>query len=740
MRVAELRLMWLGRQTRQRGGSGILRAIALFAGVLCVEMAVLGITFVAVAYSVKIDHGIARMPQASEEFVRQQNILRESGKPLTAPFQYGLRGDRLADGHQFDIAVVQVGANSSQVTPPPGLSRWPAPGEVFLSPALLAGGADEDVHARYGRLVGEIGPDGLTAPDERFAYVNPRRGTFPVQSFQAYERFGGEPRPWFTLDLPSTGETGYIYPASFLLLVIVSFIGLPGLALSRAAVSIGLEDRRTLLLRLRVLGARPAAERWFRVGEVLVPWLIASSITFAMVWLTTSRRQWVPLTGFELPTEAYRAARGTIIFVALAGCLIALAAIGYRVRRARGATRLLSKVGPAPAWVVLLYPVAFLLTMRVPDILDPPAGQLWQLSFTTLSLLTIAALPLFLIKILGILWTWVGRIGRQRGNASLVIGAGFARQHPYECLPLIAVICLSVGLLFQSVMLSSSIHDRARLGQVIAEEFDQRLLVADYNSGLPDAAALINELHGSGAVLVVREDQSSPVVVGTCKDFQQFLLPCRSGSVKLVPSSLAAEALWPTSSPQIKTELRSTSSGLLPSTVGPVRLSVLLRERKDIANTKSVIIRNSWPNDSPASPAFGFTGVALADAHQAKWLTVFGIPGIVILFASSMVGSAKLVGFRSEMLSPVYAMTGSIRPALFSAGQTLLFIPAISSLTALMSTWLMAQSPIQRKIVPDFPSELITSIAFGTLFLSLLATVWGIWTCRISARTWRPGR
>lgn len=64
---------------------------------------------------------------------------------------------------------------------PPGLDRFPAPGEAFVSPAVAdALRTDPMLAVRVpGRVVGSIAPAGLTGPDDYYAYVGMRRESLP---------------------------------------------------------------------------------------------------------------------------------------------------------------------------------------------------------------------------------------------------------------------------------------------------------------------------------------------------------------------------------------------------------------------------------------------------------------------------------------------------------------------------------------------------------------------------------
>src|SRR5918993_1423391 len=63
---------------------------------------------------------------------------------------------------------------SADAPVPPGLVALPGPGDALLSPALAALVAEmpaDELGERFGRVVGQIGRDGLRAPDELLAVV-----------------------------------------------------------------------------------------------------------------------------------------------------------------------------------------------------------------------------------------------------------------------------------------------------------------------------------------------------------------------------------------------------------------------------------------------------------------------------------------------------------------------------------------------------------------------------------------
>ncbi|GAA3801898.1 hypothetical protein ACFS5L_40510 [Streptomyces phyllanthi] len=109
-----------------------------------------------------------RVPEQRESRTRARTpvILDDRIPGVKAEARWFRRYDEVGD-RNFEVLFVEPARPTAE--PPPGLSRWPAPGEAFVSPALLA--ADPAVRTRYGRLAGEIGPQGLADADEWLVYA-----------------------------------------------------------------------------------------------------------------------------------------------------------------------------------------------------------------------------------------------------------------------------------------------------------------------------------------------------------------------------------------------------------------------------------------------------------------------------------------------------------------------------------------------------------------------------------------
>ncbi|KGM10090.1 ABC transporter permease [Cellulomonas bogoriensis] len=145
---------------------------------------------------------------------------------------------------------------------PPGVDRSLAPGEIVVSPALrdLMSSVDgQALRGRWGdRVVGTIGPEGLTGPRELTFYL----GTDQLDATTAtrVEAFGGPGQ-----DSPGGDPT----------MVLLGLVGLavflvPVMSFIATAVRFGGEARDRRLAAVRLAGADPATARRMAAGETLV--------------------------------------------------------------------------------------------------------------------------------------------------------------------------------------------------------------------------------------------------------------------------------------------------------------------------------------------------------------------------------------------------------------------------------------------------------------------------------------
>jgi len=219
------------RLTTGSGPGGRIRLALTVVGIALGVVAALFALAVPQFLQAAADREAARFPVAASE---QQ----------TAVFRYAIAEDEFRDDvwTQFFLAT---GEGGNAPPSPPGISRFPEPGELFVSPAvneLLE--AEPSARTRLpGVVAGIIGSDGLGDPDELVTYIGATPEEIP----------NGAPAVGFGLagatSSPVVSSTAV--RAEMLLLV-----GLPALAYLATCAQLSAASRLKRLAALRLLGMR----------------------------------------------------------------------------------------------------------------------------------------------------------------------------------------------------------------------------------------------------------------------------------------------------------------------------------------------------------------------------------------------------------------------------------------------------------------------------------------------------
>lgn len=147
------------------------------------------------------------------------------------------------DGHPTTINSLTVATGVERPPIPPGIPRLPAPGEVFVSPKLLAECTDVDRCPLAGKIVGSIAPDGLINLDQRLAYVGVDRSMLLLGG-DLIVSFGAQGRTRTTRF--RVGDAGFAL-----------FVVLPLAGLIAVAARWGARRNARRNTTLRMLGATP---------------------------------------------------------------------------------------------------------------------------------------------------------------------------------------------------------------------------------------------------------------------------------------------------------------------------------------------------------------------------------------------------------------------------------------------------------------------------------------------------
>jgi hypothetical protein len=220
----------------------------------------------------------------------------------------------------FSRVFLARGEDGADVKPPPGLSALPAPGEVFVSPALHDQLRREP--GLKGLLPGEekglIGPAGLTDPNELYAYVGTTRDRLGDDA-RALKSFGSEHPPTTAVE-KSTLDILRFTLAALVLLPLGVFLSVC------AKLSAASRNRR--LAALRLLGLSAKGTQRVNAAETVVAAFLGALIGLAEFWLLN---QIMARTG--LPGLKWYPADGALSASTVAVCLIGCTALSWFVGR-----------------------------------------------------------------------------------------------------------------------------------------------------------------------------------------------------------------------------------------------------------------------------------------------------------------------------------------------------------------------------------------------------------------------
>ncbi|MCG5216331.1 FtsX-like permease family protein [Streptosporangium soli] len=374
-----------------------------------------GLTLVAVAVCTALllfAAGINLAFDARSDREAWRNPVRASDAVAVQAVRHGFVADR-------SITVVELAALKQGLAPPPGLSRFPAPGEVWTSPALAA--LIERLPAdRLGRrfpvLAGlVIGDEGLIHPGELVAVVGRAPGDPAMTWLQSAESllstgptriagFGGE---------PSDMAVGY----SILALIATVLMIVPLLVFGGASARLTVARRDRRLAALRLVGATPGQVVGMTAAEAMFVAVLGALLGTVVYGVAVPLLAGIPIAGGTwfawdlLPGPQY--VIGVLLAVPL---LVGLSAV-VGLRRVVVSPLGVAKRETPPGMRFVRVVVTVALVAAAPAVASGTAS--------VAALVLAVALPFLSIAVLG---PWVvGVIGRitarsARGPARLLAG------------------------------------------------------------------------------------------------------------------------------------------------------------------------------------------------------------------------------------------------------------------------------------------------------------------------------
>ncbi|MEU6858115.1 FtsX-like permease family protein [Glycomyces sp. NPDC046736] len=232
------------------------------------------------------------------------------------------------------VTRVDLAALTPDAPVPPGLDAFPAPGEVWLSPAaadLLAEVPESDFLARYGEVTvaGEVGADALAHPNEYLVVVG-RDAADPVMTVERHNPDGVSPLAFDTFE---GGAVDSVYGFYQILMAIAALLmAMPAAVFGAAAARLTVSRRDERLATLRLVGATPGQVVRLTLIETTLA-AVAGSIVGTAAWMaSTPLFALIPIDGGRWYTaDLWAGAPWMAVVAAAVPLLVAVSAlIGLR--------------------------------------------------------------------------------------------------------------------------------------------------------------------------------------------------------------------------------------------------------------------------------------------------------------------------------------------------------------------------------------------------------------------------
>ncbi|WP_030791228.1 hypothetical protein [Streptomyces sp. NRRL S-920] len=727
-----LQLLRAGRGAMFSAEAGRLRFWGIFLASGLLALAFSGFALAQGTYEGRDMRGAARAPQLLQG--------TESGAAV-ALWAWG--SDDI-DGRQHTVVYLEPLSKDAPL--PPGLSRWPAPGQAVLSPALLEAGQHEGIRSRYGKLAGTITREGLQAPAERFAYVRPRAKLLDRQQMYPIRAFG-MPSGGMT----ALGESMSLPKLSVFAAGLAGFALLPAAALVVASVRTGSAARTRRLALFEALGASSVSRAVFTVGEVAVPAALGSAAALAALIPTFLTDVPFPLVDFTLSATDARRMAPWLVGAGLAALILVLAAsVLFHPRRPRqnATTRPASRFQRQRAWLPWMFPFAMLIAARGSEL----ASDDLRLPVYALGVVgVLITLPAVIAAVTGSAGGWIAHLGSRLGRPGMLIAGRRMAAQTRVTARFVASLVIMIGLVAQSQLWTGLLSENAANAMTTQDRIGTSLLsISPYAENPRRVKEFSDSLPKDVALLLVRQalpGKAGPGAVtltGSCAGLQTVHLPC--GKQHDGPNPQPRD-------PRVTEFLRWTLGGTdveVHSEIGDVAgakakidesLSLIALSRSG-RNLSLPDLREKARTHlgmrATAEPLGNGWLLGATDlTTSASWVRLLGLLGACLTtLAIGFSVLAEFLRFGRE-LAPLTVLTAGSRVYGSVLGWSLLF-PALLAAVAgsVISLWLTAPITVGgRQPVAD---SLYLALAAGAGASSVLLCVGGWHVASRAAHRWKP--
>lgn len=632
---------------------------------------------------------------------------------------------------QFSVVYLQ--ARGDEAPMPPGLERDLAPGEVALSPALVAYAErhpDEHIDQRYGKVVSTIAPDGLSAPDEHLVYAAPATPAKPTQVVSA---FGANPgfSPWQVGNGSAIfGESMQIFGLAYPLLGVIILILLPALLLVTAAAHSGVRPRQRHDLILTALGSPPGFRRRTRLAGGLPGAITGAALGAALVsiWVASSPR--VPIVGSQLASGALPTTRTVgIAITAAAVTTIVWALMGRsRMQGNRPTVRSLR----LPSWLVLLGPLllwaSYAITQQVRDNATAFAILTWFFA-----LLCVPAVAISAAAATTGIGSALRRWALRRGNPSGIVAGAWLSNGGRRAFVLALVVLGISTVAFQAAQNSLVLTEPGAEGRRIAQTVGPGVAQVELYRGQP-TAEWHDHLPSTYGVIAVRDD----VLVGECALLNAVDLPCDE---PISPGELTPRARALTST-LVLPDGATTRASSAPVAQDAGTYLVVARDGGTVRLSELAVASNAADGGLAKVGRPGDDwGSGEGYVIQARWIVPMTVLGLGIALAALVLSSLGAARDLASQMAGALALFAPRRRGVLAITTIAAGLPFVMSGVAAGYAGRTQAIPTLRKIdVPGALDPLTYVIVGGACVAALCSIALSTRLIVLAASTWRPGR
>ncbi|MGL4744616.1 MAG: hypothetical protein ACRCXL_09570 [Dermatophilaceae bacterium] len=653
---------------------------------------------------------------------------------------------------QEQVTVQVVVPTSDDVPPPPGVQRWPAPGNVVASPRLLELMDADGGRRQFGDVDGVISDDGLIEPSELRLYVRPSAETADVSVLDPASGWSGDAGRE-RLYYPSLALAD-AFPTVDAAILVAATLGFGALASLFLARRVGARQQLESESNLRLAGASAVQLAMFRVMSA-ARYVLGGAVAAACVVAVLCTVQFsLPFVSFVSDPAAYRAwpAGVALSFVAgLALCLAVVAAPVFRGRPGSG----VSAREERPAWWVWVFVAGAGLAMFGPIVAK--TGMSRSVSYLLGVGLVMVGLPAVIALVTAIAGRSIAGRSVRVGSAGGIVAGRYLQRRPRTVARVAAPAC--IGLLFvgQAQLWTGQLSDQYLNGVQVQARVGGSALTASRSASPDELTAFVRALPDDVGHVYVwvapprpGEPPGSPGqtrVGGTCADLQTLGLPCpSSGPVPLGEVPLPR------------------TSDVIEQTVGLDNIVIerVVIERLDAASERVsgpggqlVIFSVDGENLARGElQRLGFAtvqgGIGLEPLAQswvggghrvyiaARWVSLYGAAAVALLLLVSAGLLAAEARSRAERLAGVAATFGSTRWRVVYVAVDVA-LPTVLSATLGSVCYLVLPFGFQSDgLLNPSTSFAVSAAAASVVVAASLAGVTAHYI-RTAARDWRPG-